>query len=296
MHTFTDLTCGCCGKPATATFDGEQFVASTCEGSCPIPPGLPREVKAVLVDRVRAAASDLRRSLSERARAEAERRYIGDSGFVQGSDVRELLHEVADYMDLHERRDTMTPTGWVNLKGIAERLDAPAPNAQSLSHLRVDRGAALLDRSSRQIQVAIWCVAAFGDDHAKSIEQRGIRLVEEAVEAAQACGCDPAMIHRLVDHVYAKPIGKLDQEIGGVGVTLLALADAAGVSADEAEMREIHRIHTFPLEHFAARNAAKNAAGFNVLARNRENGEPALTVKTAPNTSACTSGVGGDLT
>lgn len=74
------------------------------------------------------------------------------------------------------------------------------------------------------------------------------------------------MAHRLVDHVFALPVGDLAQEIGGVGVTLLALSQAAGISADTSEYAEFARVLAKPLEHFKARNEAKNAAGFNVAA------------------------------
>ena len=70
------------------------------------------------------------------------------------------------------------------------------------------------------------------------------------------------MLHRLIDHVYAKAVGELGQEVGGLGVTLLALAEAAGISADAAELREIERVRSKPLAGFSARNAAKKAAGF----------------------------------
>lgn len=119
-------------------------------------------------------------------------------------------------------------------------------------------------RRVRQRNVHDWCIAAFGDDHARSIEQRGIRLVEEAIEAGQAAGCSAEMIHRLVDHIYTKPVGDLRQELGGVGVTVLACAEAAGIDADEAERDEVERVLSKPLAHFTARNAAKNAAGFDV--------------------------------
>lgn len=121
-------------------------------------------------------------------------------------------------------------------------------------------------RSTLQSMVYDWCVRAFGDNHARSIEQRGIRLAEEAIETAQAAGCQREMLHRLVDYVFDRPVGELQQEIGGVGVTLLALSAAAAVDADYAERKEITRVLSKPLEHFAARNAAKNAAGFDVLA------------------------------
>lgn len=124
----------------------------------------------------------------------------------------------------------------------------------------------LADRNRRQADTHEWCVAAFGDHDARSIPQRGLRLMEEAIETAQACGCDATMLHRLIDHVYARPVGELAQELGGLGVTLLALAEAAGLSAEDAELREIARVKAKPLAHFAARNAAKTAAGFHVSA------------------------------
>jgi hypothetical protein len=47
-------------------------------------------------------------------------------------------------------------------------------------------------------------------------------------------------------------------------VTVLLLAAAAGVSADEEEAREIHRVLSKPLREFSERNANKNAAGFKI--------------------------------
>lgn len=117
-------------------------------------------------------------------------------------------------------------------------------------------------RDIRQQRTVEWCKNAFGADHQASIPQRGIRLAEEAIETAQAAGCDAMMLHRLVDHVYSRPVGDLQQELGGVGITLLALAAAAGLSADDCERRELERIQAKPYSHFRARNAEKNAAGF----------------------------------
>ena len=70
------------------------------------------------------------------------------------------------------------------------------------------------------------------------------------------------MLHKMVDHIYDRPAGTLFQEIGGSGITLLALAHAAGVNADAAEIAEFQRILAKPLSHFTARNQAKNDAGF----------------------------------
>ena len=101
-----------------------------------------------------------------------------------------------------------------------------------------------------------------GQDHASNVEQRGLRLVEEAIEAAQAAGCDPATLHKLVDYIYAKEPGDLRQELGGVGLCVLAMAAVAGFDADEAEEKEVNRVLSKPLDYFARRNKVKNDAGF----------------------------------
>lgn len=123
------------------------------------------------------------------------------------------------------------------------------------------------ERDERQKQVAKWCAAAFGVDHQSSIPQRGVRLLEESIEAYQAAGGRAEMAHKLVDYTFSRPVGELSQELGGVGIGLLALAEAAGISADAEERRELERVLSKPLEHFTKRNQAKNDAGFNVAAQ-----------------------------
>ena len=119
-----------------------------------------------------------------------------------------------------------------------------------------------LPRDQRQEMVASWAELAFGRDQSTSIPQRGLRLLEEAIEAFQACGGDEVMAHKLVSFVFARPPGTIGQELGGVAVTVLALAAAAGLSADEEECREVDRVLSKPLREFTERNANKNAAGF----------------------------------
>jgi NTP pyrophosphatase (non-canonical NTP hydrolase) len=121
-------------------------------------------------------------------------------------------------------------------------------------------------RDARQRAVHEWCIAAFGEAHASSIPQRALRLLEEAIELFQAAGGSSDMAHRLIDFIFFRPPGQLGQEIGGLGVTVLALAAAAGLSADGEEARELARATAKPLEHFRERNEQKNAAGFDVLA------------------------------
>ncbi len=117
-------------------------------------------------------------------------------------------------------------------------------------------------RDYRQTRVSEWCADAFGADHASNVEQRGLRLVEEAIEAAQAAKCDPTTLHKLIDYIYAKPPGELQRELGGIGLCVLAMANAAGFSANAAEINEINRVLAKPLSFFADRNRVKNEAGF----------------------------------
>lgn len=119
-----------------------------------------------------------------------------------------------------------------------------------------------LPRDQRQTMIASWAELAFGREEATGVPQRGLRLLEEAIEAYQACGGDEALAHKLVKFVFERPPGQVGQELGGVAVTVLALAAAAGLSADEEECREIHRVLSKPLSEFTERNASKNAAGF----------------------------------
>lgn len=120
-------------------------------------------------------------------------------------------------------------------------------------------------RNVRQVAIALWAIECFGEEQARSVPQRALRLTEEAIEAAQAALVDERLVHDLVKYVYGRPVGEISQEIGGVGVTLLALAAAVGVSADIVEYAEVERILTKPRDFFTQRNALKNAAGFLVV-------------------------------
>lgn len=148
---------------------------------------------------------------------------------------------------------------WADFVAAIEARDAT---------IRVDQARRdATSRDQRQVETHNWCVAAFGHDQASSVPQRCVRLLEEAVEAYQAGGCTEEMAHRLVSFVFSRPSGDLSQELGGVGLTALALAAAIGCSADRAEAQELARVLAKPLAHFKARNEAKNEAGFEAIER-----------------------------
>lgn len=94
-----------------------------------------------------------------------------------------------------------------------------------------------MDRHDRQLKVVEWANAAFGATEVSSVPQRGLRLLEESIEAFQACGGNAEVAHKL-------------------------LAAACGLSADQEELREVKRVLAKPVAELTQRNAAKNAAGF----------------------------------
>lgn len=120
-------------------------------------------------------------------------------------------------------------------------------------------------RDERQRAVADWAARCFGPVEAADLAQRSLRVLEEALELAQACGVRVRLVRELASYVYGRPVGEVAQEVGGLSVTLLALAAAAGLSADDAENREVQRIVSMPPDHFAGRNALKNAAGLRAV-------------------------------
>ena len=102
-------------------------------------------------------------------------------------------------------------------------------------------------------------------------DERAKRFFEEATELFQAThstaisGTDArAMAHRMVDHVFDKPVGDVYQEFGGVELTAMALARVCGVSKFQAGVDELERVEKKYAENpafFSARSAAKADAG-----------------------------------
>lgn len=115
-------------------------------------------------------------------------------------------------------------------------------------------------RDERQRMTARWAAECFGESE-MNLKQRALRLLEEATEAYQAVGGSLEMANKLTSYVFGRPAGEIGQEVGGVGVTLLVLAEAAGLSADTAESEEVRRILAKPRAHFTKRNRCKNDLG-----------------------------------
>ncbi|UIN38382.1 hypothetical protein [Methylobacterium oryzae] len=115
-------------------------------------------------------------------------------------------------------------------------------------------------RDKRQTVVRDWITRVFGL-RTLNLRFRAERVLEEALELAQAAGYPQEKIAALTAKVYANPPGEVGQEAGGLGLSLLAFCDTAQISADECEEREIMRVLSKSTAHFKARIERKIADG-----------------------------------
>jgi len=115
-------------------------------------------------------------------------------------------------------------------------------------------------RAQRQKAVAKWVEDTFGSEVMEPVE-RATRVLEETLELAQAAGVPGTDVLRLFRRVYDRPIGALRQEVGGVGVTLLAFCESVGIDADQAESDEFDRARGKPCDEMRARHQSKVEAG-----------------------------------
>jgi len=95
--------------------------------------------------------------------------------------------------------------------------------------------------SSYQQRVERWLDACFPPAVRTNRAERTHRFLEEALELAQANGCSRDDALALVEYVFGRPVGRPDQEVGGVMVTLAGLCSASGINMDDAGDRELER-------------------------------------------------------
>lgn len=108
-----------------------------------------------------------------------------------------------------------------------------------------------------QMLASAWAIRAFGASHVVNRRLRALRLLEEAIELAQAEGVSLELAKHSVDVVYSRPVGQANTEFGGVMMTAAVYAETTGMQMDDALMVELNRVLTKPLEHFHQRNQDK---------------------------------------
>lgn len=117
-----------------------------------------------------------------------------------------------------------------------------------------------MDRDKLQRVVYSWAQAVFGELSMER-QERVRRFLEEAIELAQAEGLPKADVDMLTLHVYGKPAGTPAQELGGVGLTLLAYAESTGLSAEDCESAEFERVQKKSPAYWRDRQNKKADAG-----------------------------------
>lgn len=115
-------------------------------------------------------------------------------------------------------------------------------------------------RDARQAAVYAWVKETFGSATLNT-KERALRFIEEAIELAQAEGLSKEQTRSVLDHVYAKPPGSIESEVGGVGVTLLGYCEAKGLSAEHEEVKEADRVSNIDPAYFRERHDKKAKAG-----------------------------------
>lgn len=111
-------------------------------------------------------------------------------------------------------------------------------------------------KGTLQSRVQPWMMACFGPAISADKVERNHRFLEEALELVQACGCSRDEAMQLVAYVYDRPQGEINQEVGGVMITLAALCLANGFDMHSAGETELARIWT-KIDQIRAKQASK---------------------------------------
>lgn len=107
-----------------------------------------------------------------------------------------------------------------------------------------------------EARVKQWVETRIGDKHMASGE-RAMRLLEEAIELAQAEGITLDMVNRQADYVFSRPVGDSSQEAAGVAVCLLGWCAATGRTMLGLAQQELRRIEEKPISQIRGSVARK---------------------------------------
>jgi NTP pyrophosphatase (non-canonical NTP hydrolase) len=169
--------------------------------------------------------------------------------------------------------DTQNPLSSTNGE-IGETRQAPAELSELQTATDGYRAPAPAELSVPfQDRVKPWMMACFGAEISADRLERNDRFIEEALELVQASDYPKERAIALVDYVYGRDQGEINQEVGGVMVTLAAHCLAHGLDMHEAAETELARIWT-KVEQIRAKQAAKpTGSALPIAASPMEGGE-----------------------
>lgn len=100
------------------------------------------------------------------------------------------------------------------------------------------------DKLSYQKRAEPWAMACFGLPDATDMKERADRFLEEALELYQACNRPKTDALMLLDYVFGRKKGEIEQEVGGVMLTLALLCDSGEISMMGMAEQELDRVWT----------------------------------------------------
>ena len=110
-----------------------------------------------------------------------------------------------------------------------------------------------------EARVMAWVKSRIGEGHLHR-KERAMRLLEEALELAQAEGIGYTQALAQSVHVYERPVGEPRQEAAGVAVCLLGWCGATGNRLLDLAIEELERIEAKPLDQIRGSLARKTDA------------------------------------
>lgn len=93
-----------------------------------------------------------------------------------------------------------------------------------------------------QSRVSDWAHNCFGSEASKNQLERTHRYLEESLELAQSSGCTVEDAYKLVDYVFSRDPGDVNQEAGGSILTLAALCSALDIDMVHCGETELERV------------------------------------------------------
>lgn len=88
----------------------------------------------------------------------------------------------------------------------------------------------------------VWSLECFGDLITYSVKNRNYVFLEEAFELVQSTGLTKYEALLILDSVYNRPKGEIDQEVGGVFLSLSLLCSAHGLDMEKLGITELTRV------------------------------------------------------